>query len=323
MSFQEVLVGAGFDRESAVKLVDDERFRQRNANKSSEEILQRIDQIAAVYNTDADHVIKAVSKFPAFVGYDHERAVKGIIDVYGWTREEAGKAVFKHPQFVGYDHERVVREIVDVYGWTREEAGKAVFRNPSFAGLDHERVVRGIVDVYGWNKEEVGRVVSKFPQFAGYDHERVIGGIVDVYGWNKEEVGRVVFKHPPFAGLDHERVVRQLGRIGRIVGLDEDTVKEKILKKPRLAGYSAKRYIAAVDMVRHLRTENALDDDTTIKMCLGTYPALSPYVPDTDKLRITQALRKGEYNEEPPLMKALRKSIQNQKVKAGRVKQRA
>ena len=224
MSFQEVLIGAGFDRESAVRLVDDERFRQRNANKSSEEILQRIDQIAAVYNTDADHVIKAVSKFPAFVGYDHERVIGGIMDVYGWSKEEAGKAV------------------------------------------------------------------SKFPRFAGYDHERV---------------------------------VRQLCRIGRMVGLDEDTVKEKILKKPMLAGYSAKRYIAAVDVVRHLRTENALDDDTTIKMCLDNYPSMSPYVPDTDKLRITQALRKGGYNEEPPLMKALRKSIRNQKVKAGRVKQRA
>ena len=64
----------------------------------------------------------------------------------------------------------------------------------------------------------------------------MVDSIRDVYGWSKEEVGRVVFKYPHFAGRDHERVMRNLSSIGRIVGLDEGTVKEKIMKNPKLAG---------------------------------------------------------------------------------------
>ena len=106
--------------------------------------------------------------------------------------------------------------------------------------MNHQRKVDEIRNVYGWSKEEVGGVVFKFPAFASYDHQRVVDGIKDTYGWSKEDIGRIVFKFPPFAYLDHERVMRKLSRIGRIVGLNEDTVKEEVMKMPALAGYSGK-----------------------------------------------------------------------------------
>ena len=343
MTFQTTLIEAGFNKKAAKKLADDEYFRQNfhNSKKSSEEILERINLIAVVYDTDTDSVRDAITKFPQFASLDHERVVGGIRNVYGWSKDDIKKVVFKHPQFAGLDHERVVNGIKDTYGWSKEDIKKVVFKHPPFAGLDHERVVNGIKDTYGWSKEEVGRVVFKFPQFASYDHqrvvngikdayewskedikkvvfkfppfagldhERVVGGIRDVYGWSKEDIKKVVFKFPQFASLDHERVMRKLGRIGRIAGLDEDTVKEKIMKKPFLAGYSAKRYLAMIDIVMHLRTEGELNDSRAVDRCLS-YVGKSPYVPGTDILRVTQALKRGNYDADPPLMVTLRNSM--------------
>ena len=264
-------------------MADSEYFRQNfhNSKKSSEEILERINLIAAVYDIDTDSVRDAITKFPPFACLDHQRVVDGIRDVYGWSKEEVGRAVFKFTPF---------------------------------AGLDHERVVDGVRDVYGWSKEEVGRVVFKHPQFAGYDHERVVDGIRDIYGWRKEEVGRVVFKFPQFAGLDHQHVMRKLSRIGRIAGLDEDTVKEEIMERPALAGFSAKRYLAVIDVVMHLRTEGELSDSRAVDLC-RSYFSKSPYVPGTDRLRITQALKRGDYEADPPLMVTLRKSMRNSEAK--------
>ena len=135
--------------------------------------------------------------------------------------------------------------------------------------MNHQRKVDEIRNVYGWSKEEVGGVVFKFPAFASYDHERVVDGIKDTYGWSKEDIKKVVFKFPQFASLDHERVMRKLGRIGRIAGLDEDTVKEEVMKNPVLAGYSAKRYLAVIDVVMHLRTEGELRDSRAVDLCLS------------------------------------------------------
>ena len=288
MTFQTTLIEAGFDKKAAEKLADSEYFRQHfhNSKKSSEEILERINLIAAVYDTDTDSVRDAITKFPPFASLDHERVVNGIRDVYGWSKEEVGRVVFKHP---------------------------------AFAYLDHKRVVDSIRDVYGWSKEDAGRAVFKFPQFAGLDHQRVVDEIRDVYGWSKEEVGRVVFKHPQFASLDHERVMRKLSRIGRIVGLDEGTVKEKIMKNPKLAGYSAKRYLAVIDVVMHLRTEGELRDSRAVDLCLS-YHSTSPYVPGTDRLRVTQALKRGNYDADPPLMGTLRRSMRNSEEKNERRK---
>ena len=183
-----------------------------------------------------------------------------------------------------------------------------MFKYPQFASYDHQRVVDGIKDVYGWSKEDIGRVVFKFPPFAGSDHQRKFEEIRDVYGWSKEDIRKVVFKFPPFAGLDHEQVIRKLGRIGRIAGLDEDTVKERIMENPILAGYSAKRYLAMIDIVMHLRTEGELSDRDAVRLCLS-YCSKSPYVPGNYRLRVTQALKRGNYDADPPLMVKLRKSM--------------
>ena len=80
MTFQTTLIEAGFNKEAAEELADNEYFRQNfhNSKKSSEEILERINLIAAVYDTDTGSVRDAITKFPPFAGYDHQHVVDSI-----------------------------------------------------------------------------------------------------------------------------------------------------------------------------------------------------------------------------------------------------
>src|SRR3989344_5330084 len=141
-----------------------------------------------------------------------------------------------------------LRQAREVYGCTKKLLGQLILKFPQFASLDHARVVREAVQVYG-HEERVKEAVLKFPPFAGYDHARVVREAVQMYG-HEERVKEAVLKFPQFAGLDHARVVRQRTRLGRLVGLSNIGVITGILQNPVLAGYSAKRYLAGIDISR-------------------------------------------------------------------------
>ena len=273
MSFKETLVEAGFSEDEAERLVNNHRFAQQNSNKSAEEIKKKIETIANIYLTTETAICKSAFSFPPFAGYDHHRVLQGIKDTYNCTAEQASKAVLSHPSFAGYDHHRALQGIKDTYNCTAEQASKAVFSFPPFAGLDHHRVLQGIKDTYNCTAEQASKAVLSFPSFAG---------------------------------LDHHRVLRQLSRTGRIAGLNENEVIERILKNPVFAGYSAKRYLAAIDIGRELRKEGI--PDVSITRTWFSYLSKSPYVPDTKRLRIAQAA-KQDIHGEPPLMTVMRKRL--------------
>ncbi len=218
MTFQEILVGAGFSQAEAAKLAGDEYFAQRNSNKSAEEISASIRSMAGIYSCSED------------------------------------------------------------------DARKAVLSHPRFAGLDHKRVLEGIEREYGCERAQSAKAVLSFPQFAGRDHKRVL---------------------------------RQLSRIGRIAGADQSRVIEEILKRPVLASYSAKRYLAAIDIGRELRKEGLHNDSAMVDVWLKN-DIKSPYVPGTKRLRISQARETGVYDEAspPPLMAVLRRGVERRKLAA-------
>ncbi len=282
MSFQQTLVEAGFSPEASSKLLDSEHFTARNRNKSAIGIAEHLFRIAEIYNVNSDTIRKAVLTHPPFAGYDHTRVINGIKDTYKYTDEQAAKAVLTHPPFAGYDHIRVINGIKEAYGCTDEQAAKAVLC---------------------------------FPPFAGYDHTRVINGIKEAYGCTDEQAAKAVLTHPRFAGLDHARVLRQQTKIGRLVGVEEDMIRNEILKRPPLAGYSAKRYLAVIDVFRQL--DNALTDvpkEHMVDWWLKNF-ATSPYVPDMKRERVSHAIEKGNTGE-PGLLKALRRSAPKLRVKA-------
>ena len=194
-------------------------------------------------------------------------------------------------------------EIRAVYCWDDLRIKSAILKFPQFASYDHTRVVADATIVYQ-DSERVKSAILKFPPFAGLDHTRVVADATEVYQ-DGARVKSAILKHPPFANLDHRRVLRQKGRLGRMVQLSEPQVIAHILDNPVLASYSARRYIAGLDIARALEKEGLPMDQNMLSAYLSYFPQ-SPYVPGTT-LRISQAPE----GEEPPLMIRLKKKLRS------------
>ncbi|MGI0100957.1 MAG: hypothetical protein ACREBH_04560 [Candidatus Micrarchaeaceae archaeon] len=312
-TFQETLVESGLSEPYAEMLAGNERFRKYFSKMTAGGFQKILKGIREAYRCTEEHVVKTVLAFPQFAGLDHQRAIVGIEEAYGCTKGQAVKAVLAYPQFAGRDHQRAIRDVEEAYGCTKEQAVKAILVQPTFAGLDHQRVIIGIEKAYGFTKGQAVKAILAQPQFAGRDHQRAIIGIEEAYGCTKGQASKAVLAFPSFACLDHQRVARQLLRIGRMAGLSAGEVKDGILKNPVSAGYSAKRYLAAVDIARHLNAEGIGNNEEMLHVW-KIYIARSPYVPETNRLRITQAIKQGLYKEEPPLMKIMRRRAQNKQA---------
>ena len=188
-------------------------------------------------------------------------------------------------------------------------------RNGNKSAIEIAEQLFRIAEIYNVNSDTIRKAVLTHPPFAGYDHIRVINGIKEAYGCTDEQAAKAVLTHPRFAGLDHARVLRQQTKIGRLIGVEEDMIHNEILKNPHLAGYSAKRYLAVIDVFRQL--DNEFTDvprehlvDWWLRNC-----TTSPYVPGMKRERVSHAIEKGN-TEEPALMKALRRSAPKLRVKA-------
>ena len=160
----------------------------------------------------------------------------------------------------------------------------------------------------GFEREEA----QKLAESKDFHHRRktsqeltdLFNKISGVYGWSFDDVRSAVLSFPPFAGLDHERVVRQKTRLGRMAGLSDDEAIDYLLDLPVLAGYSAKRYLAAFDIGRQLEKEGFPQDERMLK-AFFSYFGKSPYIPDSNRKRISQVVS----DKEPSLLKAMRQML--------------
>ena len=193
-------------------------------------------------------------------------------------------------------------------GFSEEEAQRLAesndFHHRRKTSLELKSLFDKISGVYECSFEDVKRSVLSFPAFASLDHERAVRQGVEVYG-DEERVKRAMLMHPQFAGLDHERVVRQKERLGKIAGLTNEETIDYILDNPVLASYSAKRYLAAFDIGRQLEREGFPQDERMLKAFLMYY-SKSPYVPDSNRKRISQVVS----DKEPPLLIVMRKRLE-------------
>ncbi len=268
MALEEKLVKIGFSSEDAVFLASHEWFHHR---------LKSVEELEGVFG--------------------------GIVRVYGWSTSEVLKVVRKFPRFTGFDHVRVMREVTEIYG-DEDRVKKAILLSPQFAGLNHKRVMREATEIYG-DEDRVKSIILNWPQFASYDHERVVKQAVEVYK-DEEKVKKAILANPSFAGVDHERVMQQKSRIGRIIGLGREEIVGLILKRPVLANYSFRRDLAVVDLGRKLVTEGYGGREKEMVQAYLSYCGQSPYVPGTNRKRISQA-----EGEEPPLLKKMRAYLKN------------
>ena len=203
----------------------------------------------------------------------------------------------------------LLEELVYI-GFEREEAQKLAesehFHHRTKTHQELTDLFNKISGVYGWSFNETKRAILRFSPFAGYDHERVLRQGVEVYGADNEaKVKRAILSFPPFAGLDHERVLRQKTRLGRMAGLSNEEAVNYLLDSPVLAGYSAKRYLAAFDIGRQLEREGFVQDDKMLGAFFSLYMK-SPYVPGFKRKRISQVIS----DKDPPLLMAMRKRLE-------------
>ncbi len=138
------LIDYGFTRTEAEALVSDTYFHHKT--KTAAEIRALMQKIAEVYGCDEAAVKKAVLRFPQFVSYDHERAVREATIVYG---DEAAvkKAVLRFPQFASLDHELVVRERIKLgrlVGLSPTEVIQKILTSPDLSSYSAKRYIAGL-----------------------------------------------------------------------------------------------------------------------------------------------------------------------------------
>ncbi|MEM0201361.1 MAG: hypothetical protein QXD23_03060, partial [Candidatus Micrarchaeaceae archaeon] len=219
----------------------------------------------------------------------------------------------KYRNFTSNDIIGRLNNIAKVYALKTEIICNLIVKFPQFFTYNHERVLKEIKNMYNFTNEQAIKTIVRFPQFAGYDHERAIKDIKNKYNCTDEQLINMVLKFPSIAGLNHERVFRQLNKIGKMIGINEDRIIDEIIKTPNLAGLSFRRYVAVIDIFRHLDKElNQVSKEKKIDWWLKNFVA-SPYVPETKKERVSYAIKKGNYSE-PKLMKLLRKDTKKLKI---------
>ena len=197
-------------------------------------------------------------------------------------------------------------------GFTQQQAEKLA-KDPHFI-TNHKRKtpeeIKGkitkIAKAYGTNENQIRKAIHKFPRFATYNHGKKIKQTTQTYG-NKNQVKQATLKFPPFIGYDHQRINKELTSIARWINITPKQIKKQILKNPVLASYSTQRWIAILDIAIQLKKEGHETNQTMLKQILKYFP-YSPYVPKTNKQRITQAKRKNNTTP-PPLLKKLRTTL--------------
>ena len=138
---------------------------------------------------------------------------------------------------------------------------------------------------------------------------KIIRRASKVYSVPRKIIKKAILSFPRFASYNHSRVVGQLSKLGKRIRLSPNTVVKRILKNPVLAGYSIKRYIAGLDVGRQLAREGIPQNARMLSKALKSI-SLSPYVPQTKRLRYSQVQKRiPEKLKEPPLMKKLRKAM--------------
>ena len=161
----------------------------------------------------------------------------------------------------------------------------------------------------GFEREEA----QKLTESNNFHHKRksrqeltdLFNKISGIYGCDFDDIKRAILSFPPFAGYDHERVLRQKTRLGRMAGLSNEEAVNYLLDSPVLAGYSAKRYLAAFDIGRQLEREGFVQDDKMLGAFFSLYMK-SPYVPGFKRKRISQVIS----DKDPPLLMAMRKRLE-------------
>lgn len=229
----------------------------------------------------------------------------------GFEKEEAEileESKSFHQQSLGRTELREkFEDISRLYGCDFEKIKKVLKRFPPFLDYNHRLVVDELSKIYGkYKKNRIKKAILKHPSFVSRDHSKFLEKAISIYGLeNKDRIKKIILDYPQFIGINHSRVIRQKTRLGRMVGLSKEEVIEYIMDKPILAGNSAKRYLAALDIGRNLEAEGFTREEI-FNSFIKNY-IKSPYVPNTDRKRISQTID----GPEPQLLTVMRRRLRH------------
>lgn len=200
---------------------------------------------------------------------------------------------------------QVVIYSTTLYSTTTTKMKEIILKTPIFVRYNHHKIMGKMVQVYGINhKQKLKRIILNHPPFIGYDHERVLQETTQVYGTKyRDLIITAIMIHPSFAGLNHERVLEQKLKLGKLLGITRKETILKMLKQPVTAGCSYHRDFAILDILKHLESEHIT---VTPNQVWNNYTK-SPYVPNTNKLKMSTAKRLGILTEMPPLYETLKR----------------
>ncbi len=226
-----------------------------------------------------------------------------IMDTYSCSEEKAKSLLKSHPQFLTYGHKTKIESISELYKLGKQEVIDIILKFPQFAGYDHKKAIESMVSNFNWSSEQISNGVKRNPQITRRDHKRILDKICSVYSCTPAQASEAIYIFPQFAGYDHDKKLKRFTKLASYVKISEETVKKLLIEKPVCASYSTKRYIACLDIFRHLKPEEQVPE-TFIKSFIG-HISKSPFI---DEKRLTHALRSGN-TEKPPLAVALGKAL--------------
>lgn len=193
-------------------------------------------------------------------------------------------------------------------GVSIEVIKKLFLKHPSFIFKNPKDSIKSLVKVYGReNKSHIIDLILRHPQFISYNHKDNLEILAKLYEVGVDEIKKVSLSHPQFLGYNHTRVIKQKSRLGRLIGLSDLEVKNLILKHPISAGCSYMRELGIFDVVRELKNQEGID--INLNQILNNY-SRSPYVPNTNRLRLSKVKKNHNLVDLPPLYHKLKKCIQ-------------
>ena len=94
-------------------------------------------------------------------------------------------------------------------------------------------------------------------------------------GLDLEDISKIFIGFPSIIGYDHDKKLRQKVRVGRILGKSREEVLEYLVKNPVSFGYSQRRDVGILEVLRELQNNDRFVDEKVLRVNISRK---SPYV---------------------------------------------
>jgi len=188
-----------------------------------------------------------ILKFPQIIALDPEHVLNKA-KIYGFTKKEFLNLMLRHPQIIALDPRNILPK-AKIYGFDVNKFVILILRNPQIMDLNPEHVLSK-ASVYGFTKKEFLSLILRHPQITGLDPEHVLKKL-RIYGFSDKLIRKIIIKNPPVVDLDHNKILRLNLRLGKLIGLDEQKIKEISFKYYFLNITNPYKKIAVFDVLRN------------------------------------------------------------------------